>query len=156
MNSHITTKRCFVAFGVAIFIFMAYGGVIFIVNARIQLKLAAADSDLADIKEAFILFHEKNDRWPHTIADIYGINTSEGIVTEDWNRDPFSGLPYCCVTDKNMYYRLDDGKPQKILVMLPMPFRTKAWPFGETRTSVATASDIYIISDDKIIEMNQK
>ena len=113
-------------------------------------------SDLAELREAFFKFREIHHRWPHTIEEAQGIEISDGIITWPY-KDPISGLPYRCITDRGLYHQIDGDRPARILVMQPRPYRTRLWPFGDTQSYIVTCSGVRILhSPSEIIDLGDK
>jgi|GEM_PF-5235133 len=124
----------------------------------------SAASDLADVREAFENFRIIHRRWPATMEEVYGTNTREGPITEEYYKDPLSGAPFRCVTDKAIYYKVVPDNyevaaenrydPHRVLVMLPEPYRTDLWPFGEMRTIIMTFNGVAYVAPSEIIDMS--
>jgi hypothetical protein len=141
MSKRIFKIGCLVVVGISVLLSITY----VICNESIFLKGCSAVSDLGDIREAFYIFRETHGRWPNSMEEVYDMKLIDGIVTKD-DKDPFSGEPYCCVTDKNLYYQIGAETPYRVLAMLPKPYRTKIWPFGEMKTIIASYSGVHSIS----------
>ncbi len=110
---------------------------------RIMMKEAATVGYLGDVRHAFCTFGNMHGRWPHSMDEIRGTEyASEGSI-DDHCRDCLSDSPFLWVTKKDVRYTTENGKVLKVFIMLPKPYRTKLWPFGEFKT-IILASDIGI------------
>jgi hypothetical protein len=154
MQQRSSRRRLFIALGTTLLILSAYAGINFYHNTRAELNAAATMCDLAEVRNAFIAFDAQHRRWPRTMEEVYSDEADKGGITRDC-RDFLSGLPFRCVTQKDWYYRIGREKPYKVLVMLAEPYRTKLWPFGETRTMIVTISGVHNIVSSDIIDMSQ-
>jgi hypothetical protein len=151
MKQHIS-KRFLLVVGAVLLMLIGYGIAYSVYRVRVYTNGISTVSDLGDVREAFFKFREVHRRWPSTMKEVHGIGTSEGVVTREYH-DSMSGSPFCCVAGKELYYRIG-GKPYKVLVVLPQPYRSELWPFGEMRTIIASFSGVHYISPSEIIDMS--
>lgn len=155
MKPRFFTKRPLVTVGVVLFVLICCRCIYFYYETDIHIKALSTICDLADARMAFCKFREVHHRWPHAMTEVYGVKTSEGGLNEKCT-DYISDTPFCCVTDKELYYKIGTERPYKVLVMLSQPYKTQLWPFGETRTMIATESGVHTISPSEIIDRSQK
>jgi hypothetical protein len=154
MKIHCSRRRFCVILFVTLVALISFCCVYFYYHARIRLGVTSTISNLGDIREAFFKFRETHQRWPNTMEEITGIETSEGIIT-DKHGDYINNSLFCCVADKPLFYKIGNEKPYKVLVMMSEPYRTDLWPFGQTRTIIISFSGVHIVSPSEIIDMGR-
>jgi hypothetical protein len=153
MKLYSSRRRFCVGLFVTLVALISFCCIYFYYHVHIRIGVTSNISDLGDIREAFFKFRETHKRWPHTMEDIYGIETSEGAIIEK-HKDTINNTPYCCVTDKELFYKIGNEKPYKVLVTMSKPYRTDLWPFGQTRTIIVSFSGVEIVSPSEIIDMS--
>jgi len=149
----LLAKRVSIPVGICLLVVISYGCIYAYYFVHISKKVTSAVSCLGDVNEAFWIFRDRHHRWPTTMEDVYGTETNEGSLDREYYKDPFSGLPYCCVTNEGLYHQIDTERPYQILAILPRPYRTRLWPFGEDKTIIVTSSGIRIVTPSEIVVM---
>jgi len=141
--------------GVAILclVVMCYAFMFVVCEVQIIGRVGATHMKLNDVREVFIEFHRKNQRWPDTIQEVYGLKTHEGAVMDDSATHEYpSGEPFRCVTKEGLYYRNDTEGPDQIILMLSKPYRTKLWPFGKMETMIATTHGVRMTTPGQLLK----
>jgi hypothetical protein len=147
-------KQFLVVLLLILILLIGYGCVCFYYASTVYIKSTVAESMLAEIKIVFFEFRMTHRRWPRTMQEIYGDKISKDTIVEKYYKDPISDAPFCCVAENGLYYKID-GNLYRVLVMLPRPYRTKLWPFGEIKTIIATSrGEVYFVSPSEIIDLN--
>ncbi|HBO44355.1 MAG TPA: hypothetical protein DD670_10570 [Planctomycetaceae bacterium] len=152
MAKRFLKRRLLVPLGLVLLLLIACWCVYVHYHLRTILRVSSARDDLSEISEAFYTFLEIHHRWPHTVEEIQGLESSEGTITWTY-KDPISGLPYRCVTDRGLYDPVDGAR---IVVMQPRPYRTHLWPFGDTRIIVGTYWGVHDMHPSEIIDAGEK
>lgn len=107
-------------FGVTGFItlFIVWGTVYFYIQARTTMRVASMVSKLGELRGSIILYHQLHERFPETLNDL--------AVCPEVKKDPLTGRDF-------LYMRPQEGASSMPMVMQPVAFRTRLWPFGEVR-----------------------
>ena len=127
---------CFVVFVVVI----GYGGAYLWYDLRTRMRASMTVGELGDAGLAFGRYHEVHGHWPHSMQDVADAryDTPGRAISGRQYVDYISEAPFDCVADDNLFIRIGQDLT-RVVIMLPRPYRTKLWPFGEIRTIVVAA-----------------
>lgn len=127
---------CLVVFVVVI----AYGGAYLWYDLRTRIRASMTVAELGDAGLAFGRFHEVHRHWPHGMQDVAGTRygTPGRAISGRQYVNFITKAPFDCVADDNLFIRIGQDLT-RVVIMLPGPYRTKLWPFGEMRTIVVAA-----------------
>ena len=100
------------------FLFLIYGAVYFLVQARTSAKVASMVSRLGEIRGALILYQNEHDQYPRDLDAL--------AVDLEVKQDPL-------ICSGFIYMPPQNAKNNVLIVMQAKSFRTRLWPFGEIR-----------------------